>query len=565
MVNKRISSIMCALAISLVAIMLIVSIEVVGAVDPSLSNSGGGNWQYSREIAVSENSGNTLTDYQVLVQLSGNNFPINADPYGVDIRFTDSNEKELSYWIESWDYTSNSALIWVKVPSILANDNTNIKMYYGNPTAGLTSDGVKTFEHFDDFSGIHRITDYRVLDVRTSDGVKTFEHFDDFSRIHRITDYRVLDVGDIGAPSSWALDPINKKIIQESNIYGGNFGSALLTGKSLASFEVKVKTKEVDDDIIGLLFSFQTASNFNHYSYSNDYAGMQIDTFTECTRGGHRWIGNDNTGICTNNLASDNKPPAKNSIVEIKIRKYGNVIKVFQDDIEILSAISTYGAGDVGLMTDGDDGGEFYPPFIVRKYAFPEPTIILGDETETTTPTATFPNQPQNLKATAGDDYINLRWEAPSDNGGSSITSYKIYRDTTSGKETQLAKIGNVLAYKDNDVTDGQTYYYKVSAINSEGEGTISNEASAIIPIIVSTPTPTATSTSTASPDEGGIVPTTTSVNGKLLQLMGVILIVSGLLFTALTSIKNRKEFKICRWNWNIACHHRCIYIIKIL
>jgi len=52
------------------------------------------------------------------------------------------------------------------------------------------------------------------------------------------------------------------------------------------------------------------------------------------------------------------------------------------------------------------------------------------------------------------------------------------------------------------------------------------------------TPTSTTTSTSTASPGEGGIVPPPTSENRKLLELMGAILIISGLFFTAVTSIK---------------------------
>jgi hypothetical protein len=39
--------------------------------------------------------------------------------------------------------------------------------------------------------------------------------------------------------------------------------------------------------------------------------------------------------------------------------------------------------------------------------------------------------------------------------------------------------VGNVLTYNDTAVTNGQTYYYKVSAVNSIGESGPSNEASA--------------------------------------------------------------------------------------
>lgn len=48
-------------------------IQVGAATMPTLSNSGGGSWNYYREITL--NSGNSLTDYQVLITLDGSNFP----------------------------------------------------------------------------------------------------------------------------------------------------------------------------------------------------------------------------------------------------------------------------------------------------------------------------------------------------------------------------------------------------------------------------------------------------------------------------------------------------------
>ncbi len=97
---------------------------------------------------------------------------------------------------------------------------------------------------------------------------------------------------------------------------------------------------------------------------------------------------------------------------------------------------------------------------------------------------ATVPNAPQGLVATPGDAQVILTWSAPSSNGGSTITAYKIYRSTTSGTETLLDTIGNVLTYTDTAVSNGQIYYYRVSAVNSVGEGPLSNEDSA-------TPVPT--------------------------------------------------------------------------
>lgn len=115
----------------------------------SLSNSGGGTWKYQREISIKENSGTTLTDYQVLIELKGADFPSEAKSDGADVRFTDSNGIELNYWIESWDYSGKNAKIWIKVSSLLANSNTNIIIYYGNLGAISKSDGDKTFDYFD--------------------------------------------------------------------------------------------------------------------------------------------------------------------------------------------------------------------------------------------------------------------------------------------------------------------------------------------------------------------------------------------------------------------------------
>src|SRR5205823_6517541 len=97
----------------------------------------------------------------------------------------------------------------------------------------------------------------------------------------------------------------------------------------------------------------------------------------------------------------------------------------------------------------------------------------------TPTAPATPPGAPQGLVATAGDATVTLTWSAPSSNGGSPITNYRIYRGTASGGETLKATIGNVLTYTDTTVTNGVTYYYQVSAMNGAGEGPRSNEASA--------------------------------------------------------------------------------------
>ncbi|MHA1974872.1 MAG: OmpL47-type beta-barrel domain-containing protein, partial [Candidatus Hodarchaeales archaeon] len=98
------------------------------------------------------------------------------------------------------------------------------------------------------------------------------------------------------------------------------------------------------------------------------------------------------------------------------------------------------------------------------------------------------PNPPQNLQASAGNGYVDLTWNPPANDGGTPITSYSIYRKTT-GSYTFLASTTN-LAYNDTSVANGITYYYVVTAWNSVGESSSSNEVYATPDIQFTVPQP---------------------------------------------------------------------------
>jgi len=89
------------------------------------------------------------------------------------------------------------------------------------------------------------------------------------------------------------------------------------------------------------------------------------------------------------------------------------------------------------------------------------------------------PSAPQTLAASASSGKVTLTWAAPTNDGGATITGYRVYRATTSGNETLLATIGTALTYQDLAVTNGTRYFYTVAAVNSVGTGALSNEASA--------------------------------------------------------------------------------------
>ena len=107
-------------------------------------------WHYRRPIVIT-NNGTSLSYYQVLVTLNSGNFIFDlAASGGRDIRFTHSDgTTELNYWIEYWSTSAQWAYIWVRVPSI-ANGDTTIYLYYNNLDASSQSNGLNTFDSFDD-------------------------------------------------------------------------------------------------------------------------------------------------------------------------------------------------------------------------------------------------------------------------------------------------------------------------------------------------------------------------------------------------------------------------------
>jgi PKD repeat protein len=130
-----------------------------------------------------------------------------------------------------------------------------------------------------------------------------------------------------------------------------------------------------------------------------------------------------------------------------------------------------------------NNAGTYTATLTVTDSASPADTAS-STVTITASPIAgTAPGAPTGLTAAPGNGKISLSWQAPSSNGGVNITSYKVYRGTTSGGETPLtsggcSSLGAVLSCTDTGLTNGQTYYYKVTAVNALGEGPQSNEAS---------------------------------------------------------------------------------------
>ena len=97
----------------------------------------------------------------------------------------------------------------------------------------------------------------------------------------------------------------------------------------------------------------------------------------------------------------------------------------------------------------------------------------------TTRAAARAPSPPTNLRATAdGPNAIDLSWTAPTDTGSSNIVGYRIEAsedDTTSWQVIERDTGSRTTTYEHSGLDPGDTYYYRVSAINDDATSDPSN------------------------------------------------------------------------------------------
>jgi fibronectin type 3 domain-containing protein len=84
------------------------------------------------------------------------------------------------------------------------------------------------------------------------------------------------------------------------------------------------------------------------------------------------------------------------------------------------------------------------------------------------------PSAPTGLTATAGNAQVSLAWSA-----SSGATSYRVKRATVSGGPYTVVASPTTTSYTNTGLTNGTTYYYVVSAVNSSGESANSAQVSA--------------------------------------------------------------------------------------
>ncbi|MGI6497438.1 MAG: leucine-rich repeat domain-containing protein [Oscillospiraceae bacterium] len=82
-------------------------------------------------------------------------------------------------------------------------------------------------------------------------------------------------------------------------------------------------------------------------------------------------------------------------------------------------------------------------------------------------PQAPTPSAPQNLSAKPGDAAVTLSWALPAYGGTGTITSFEV----TSNNGATWITAGNTSSYTFTGLKNGQSYTFKVRAVNSNGKG----------------------------------------------------------------------------------------------
>jgi hypothetical protein len=118
-------------------------------------------WSYHRQINLNTSTtGADITqdvnNFPVVIRLNESNFNFaQCLENGADIRFSLSDYSPLPFEVELWDVEDQKAVIWVKIPVVYGNNNSqHIIMHWGKTGVTAASNNVAVFGTGSDFCGV---------------------------------------------------------------------------------------------------------------------------------------------------------------------------------------------------------------------------------------------------------------------------------------------------------------------------------------------------------------------------------------------------------------------------
>ena len=191
--------------------------------------------------------------------------------------------------------------------------------------------------------------------------------------------------------------------------------------------------------------------------------------------------------------------PGARIILSATVRNQGNGASAFttlryyrSTDATITTSDTSVGTDSVSRLNASGSSPEsisLNAPFTARTYHYGACVDSVTSESDTTNncsaavtvtvgAVASVPGAPTRLVATAnGQTRIDLSWAAPSNDGGATITGYKVESSANGSSWSDLVTDTNSIttSYSHTGLTAGTTQHYRVSAINPTGTGPTSS------------------------------------------------------------------------------------------
>lgn len=158
--------------LSLATGLFVVALASPPAAQPAASSGGAqapasARWRHIRAITLDTSpAGAGLTrdvaNYPLAIALDEANFDFaQARPDGADLRVSvERDGPPLPIDIEHWDAAARTALLWVRVPLVRANDAAQrLHLQWGHPDAPNISDSTRVFTRADGFIGVWHLGD----------------------------------------------------------------------------------------------------------------------------------------------------------------------------------------------------------------------------------------------------------------------------------------------------------------------------------------------------------------------------------------------------------------------
>jgi prepilin-type N-terminal cleavage/methylation domain-containing protein len=123
------------------------------------------------------------------------------------------------------------------------------------------------------------------------------------------------------------------------------------------------------------------------------------------------------------------------------------------------------------------------------------------------TPMPPLPGSPQGVAATPGDTLVSVAWSPPV--AGGPPTSYRVYQNTSDNFATATPYVSSASPRAFTGLTNGDTYYFWVTAVNMSGESTAVPVSAIPLP-----PTPVQPPSLVATPGDTQVSLTWTASNG---------------------------------------------------